>query len=58
MWLQGLFTFIFSYTYLSNFPSSIPDLLGGQKIGFFGPVRNRAYSIYWRHGCMFFGPIF
>ena len=59
MRLQGLFTFIFSYAYFSNFPSYISDLLGGQKIGFFGhTVRNRAYSIYWGHGCIFLGHIF
>ena len=28
-------TFIFSYKYFSSFLSSITDLLGGQKIGFF-----------------------
>ena len=42
MCLQVLLTFIFSYAYFSDFPSSISDLLGGQRIRFFGhTVRNR-----------------
>ena len=35
MCLQGLFTFIFSHAYFSNFLSSVTDLLRCQKIEFF-----------------------